>query len=73
MSLRVFISSVQTEFKAERIALRDYLQGDALQSVPANPVLARPLYQSGYIEMMGTGDQGHRGKVSGIAFEGTAI
>lgn len=32
MSLRVFISSVQTEFKAERVALREYLRGDALLS-----------------------------------------
>lgn len=28
--LRIFISSVQKEFTAERVALRDYLHGDAL-------------------------------------------
>ena len=28
--LRIFISSVQKEFSAERAALRDYLRGDAL-------------------------------------------
>jgi predicted HTH transcriptional regulator len=30
MTLRIFISSVQKEFAAERAALRDYLRGDAL-------------------------------------------
>jgi len=30
MSLKIFISSVQKEFAAERRALKDYLQGDAL-------------------------------------------
>ena len=30
ISLRIFISSVQKELAEERIALRDYLQGDAL-------------------------------------------
>ena len=29
-SIRIFISSVQKEFVAERAALRDYLRGDAL-------------------------------------------
>lgn len=28
--VRIFISSVQTEFAEERAALRDYLRGDAL-------------------------------------------
>ena len=28
--LRIFLSSVQKEFAAERSALRDYLRGDAL-------------------------------------------
>jgi len=30
MPLRIFISSVQKELANERLALRDYLQGDAL-------------------------------------------
>jgi ATP-dependent DNA helicase RecG len=34
--IRIFISSVQPEFVAERAALRDYLRGDALmRRVPA--------------------------------------
>ena len=39
---RIFLSSVQKEFAAERAALRDYL-------------LAEPLYLTKYIERMGTG------------------
>ena len=39
---RIFVSSVQKEFAAERVALRNYLRDD-------------PLYQTKYIERMGTG------------------
>ncbi|MBI2258194.1 MAG: hypothetical protein HYU67_04765 [Flavobacteriia bacterium] len=39
---KIFISSVQQEFAAERQALHDY-------------ILADPMYLKGYIERMGTG------------------
>mgnify|MGYP000906379337 CR=1 FL=1 len=30
MSMKIFISGVQKEFSEERVALRDFLRGDAL-------------------------------------------
>ena len=52
--MRIFISSVQREFAEERMALRDYLRGDALmrrffdvflfEDVPAADRLADDLY-----------------------------
>ena len=35
--LRIFISSVQKEFSAERIALRDWLRNDALTHPYSHP------------------------------------
>ena len=46
---KVFISSVQSEFAAERQMLFDYLTTDAL--------LARPMYLYGSIEQVGTGTE----------------
>ena len=83
--LKVFISSVQSEFARERQGLFDYLHSDKLlglffepfievwnpgnlplglspaklshphNSIPANPLLAEPMYLVGYIERLGTG------------------
>ena len=44
---KIFISSVQKEFKKERAMLFDY--------ITSGPLLAEPMYLSGYIERMGTG------------------
>lgn len=65
--IRVFISSVQAEFAQERLMLAEYIRRDAMlgryfepflfKELPAyvNPVLANPVYLTGYIEQMGTG------------------
>ena len=67
MILRIFISSVQKEFAAERAALRDYLRGDTLmrrffevflfEEIPAADRRADAVYLRADIERMGTGTQ----------------
>ena len=55
--LRIFVSSVQKEFAADRRADAVYLDEVASQthgSVPCNPLLAEPLCVAKYIERMGT-------------------
>ena len=54
---RVFISSVQKEFAAERKALYEYLKTDALLSSFFEPILFEkfPAARAGYIERFGTG------------------
>ena len=54
--IRIFISSVQSEFEKERSALRDYVHDDVLvRRFFDNPLLAESLYLAEYIEQMGTG------------------
>lgn len=63
--LRIFVSSVQVMLFANRLeiwnpgALPSTLSLDDLRqphaSVPANPLLAEPMYLAKYIERMGTG------------------
>ena len=64
---KIFISSVQTEFAEARSALHEYISADPSPrwttqklkqlhtSVPANPLLAEPMYLAGYFERLGTG------------------
>ena len=63
--LRIFISSVQGELFADRLEIRNpgrlpapltlEMLREAHNSVPGNPLLAGSLYQTAYIERMGTG------------------
>ena len=50
---RVFISSVQSEFANEPIEQLYSIHN----SIPANPLLAEPMYLRGTIERMGTGTE----------------
>ena len=49
---KIFISSVQSEFAAERQILFEYLTTE-----PANPLIAEAMYLRGTIERMGTGTE----------------
>ncbi len=51
--LRIFISSVQTEFAQEREALRDYLRGDPLMRRFFEVFLFEDVPASGRLERVG--------------------
>lgn len=60
--LKIFISSVQSEFAEERAMLSHYIRTDVLlgkphRSSPPNILLAEPMYWNGYIEKVGSGTE----------------
>ncbi len=57
--LRIFISSVQTEFAQEREALRDYLRGDPLMRRFFEVFLFEDVPAAGRLERVGPARGGH--------------